>query len=100
MRHRILSVGIDLDLLTTRQALLEYHGYDCVTATPKDVYDKLNAGTFDLVILSLMLSRGDKSRILSALPPGTRPLALELLVMPDQLLRMVAEALNERGASG
>jgi DNA-binding response OmpR family regulator len=78
----------------TRQALLAYSGYDPVVATPEDVDEKLRFGKFDLAILSVMLSPGDKLSIRSKLPAGTRVLALETLVWPNELLSLVAEALS------
>jgi DNA-binding response OmpR family regulator len=99
MQYRILSVGIDSGLLRTRQAVLASQGYDCVTATARDVDEKVNAGTFDLVILSVMIDGAEKRRILATLPAGTRPLVLESIVLPDQLLGMVAEAHSDRHAS-
>jgi hypothetical protein len=80
--------------LTTRQALLTSRGYDSLIATPDDFDEKLHSGRFDLVILSVMLSREEKRRIQAELPAGTRSLVLETLVWPDELLRMVAEALG------
>jgi DNA-binding response OmpR family regulator len=94
MPYRILSIGIDPGLLRTRQALLASHGYDCQTATPIDVDEKLKSGTFDLAILSVMLGEVEKHRILAALPAGTRPLVLETMVWPNELLRLMAEALR------
>jgi DNA-binding response OmpR family regulator len=94
VRYRLLTVGIDVDLLATRQALLVSRGYDCLLATPEDVDEKLQSGPFDLVILSAMLSQEEKRQIQAKLPDGTRPLVLETLVMPKELLRMVAEALR------
>ena len=94
MRYRILTVGIDVDLLSTRQALLTSRGYDSLIATPRDVDEKLQSGRFNLVILSVMLSHEEKRHILAMMPAGTRPLLLEKLVRPEELLRMVAEALG------
>jgi DNA-binding response OmpR family regulator len=94
MRHRVLTVGIDVVLLTTRQALLASRGYDSLIATPRDVDEKLQSGRFDLVILSVMLSQEEKRQILTKLPAGTRSLVLDTLVWPDKLLSMVAEALG------
>jgi hypothetical protein len=91
---RILTVGIDVDLLTTRQAVLTSRGYDSPIATPGDVDEKLQSGRFDLVILSVMLSQDEKRRIQAKLPAGTRALVLESLVWPNELLRMVAEVLG------
>ena len=84
-------MGLDGRLLTTRQALLASRGYDSVIATSEDVDEKLHLDRFDLVILSAMLSQKEKDRIRAKLPGGTRPLVLETLVMPEELLRMVAE---------
>jgi CheY-like chemotaxis protein len=94
MRYRILTAGVDVDLLSTRQALLASGGYESVIATPGDVDEKLHSGRFDLVILSVMLSAEDKRHILAKLPTGTPSLVLETLVWPDELLRMVAAALG------
>ena len=94
MRYRILAVGIDLDLLETRQAVLTSRGYESLIATPRDVDEKLQSGRFALVILSVMLSQEEKRHILAILPMGTCPLLLEKLVRPEDLLRMVAEALG------
>jgi hypothetical protein len=74
---RILTVGIDLNLLETRQAVLTSRGYDSLIATPGDIDEKLQSGRFDLVILSVMLSPEEKRRIQSKLPAGTRALVLE-----------------------
>jgi DNA-binding response OmpR family regulator len=94
MRYRVLTVGTDVDLLTVRQALLVSRGYDSLIATPEDVDEKLCSDRFDLVILSAMLSQEEKRHIQAKLPASTRPLVLETLVWPDELLRMVAEALE------
>jgi hypothetical protein len=94
MRYRVLSVGTDVDLLTTRQALLASRGYDSLIAMPKDVDEKLHAISFDLVILSATLGQEEKRQIQAKLPSGTRPLVLETLVWPDELLRMVAKVLG------
>jgi hypothetical protein len=93
MRYRVLIVGIDVDLLMTRQALLASRGYDSLIATPEDIDEKLQSGRFDLAILSVMLSPEEKGQIQAKLPPNTRRLVLEKLVWPAELLRMVAEAL-------
>jgi DNA-binding response OmpR family regulator len=94
MQYRVLTVGIDVDLLSTRQALLTSRGYDSLIATPKDVDEKLHSGRFDLVILSVMLSQEEKRQIQAKLPAGTRQLVLKTLVWPEELLSMVAEALR------
>jgi hypothetical protein len=94
MGFRILSVGTDVKLLETRHALLASCGYDALIATPEGAEEKLNSDSFDLVILSAMLSSEEKRRIQAKLPAGTRALLLETLLMPRELLRMVAEVLG------
>jgi hypothetical protein len=42
----------------------------------------------------VMLSEQEKRDIQAKLPVGTRPLVLERLMFPDELLRFVAEALG------
>jgi hypothetical protein len=69
-------------------------GYDSLIATPEHFDEKLQSGRFDLVILSVKLSPEEKRRIQAKLPVGTRALVLESLVWPNDLLRMVAEALG------
>jgi DNA-binding response OmpR family regulator len=63
MGLRILSVGTDMIILETRHPLLASRGYDPLIATPEDVDEKLQAGGFDLVILSVMLTEEDKCKL-------------------------------------
>ena len=93
MRPRILSVGVDPGLLSTRQALLVSRGYDCANATPGDIDEALRAWRFDLVILSVMIEEADRNRIAGKLPAGTKLLKLTYLVPPEDLFEMVASAL-------
>jgi hypothetical protein len=74
--------------------VLASYGYDSVLATPEELDERLRFGSVDLVILSVMLSEPEKHYIQVDLPIGTRPLALKTFVEPDELLRMVAEALT------
>jgi hypothetical protein len=60
---RILTVGIDVGLLATRQALLVSRGYDSLITTPEDFDEKLHSGKFDLVVLSATLSQEVRSHI-------------------------------------
>jgi DNA-binding response OmpR family regulator len=94
MQSRILTVGTDADLLSTRQALLVSRGYDSVIATLDDFEEKLRSGRFDLAILSATLSQEQRRHIEAKLPASSRPLVLDSLVWPDELLRIVAEALG------
>jgi hypothetical protein len=95
MPYRILNVGIDAGILRTRQALFTSQGYDCLTATPQDVDEKLHGAKYDLVILSKKLSREEKRVIESKLPAATRTLVLESMVWPYELLSLVAQTLRK-----
>src|ERR1700749_1652556 len=94
MGSRILCVGVDLGLLGTRQAVLVLSGYESTIATPNDVDKRLVAEPFDLVILSVQLGDAEKQRILSILPTQTKVISLERLVMPEELLEMVASSIG------
>jgi hypothetical protein len=94
MRYRVLSVGADISLLASRKALLDSRGYDSVIATIHDFDEKLNSDRFALVILSATLTQEEKRDIQAKLPAGTRPLVLETLVWPEELLHLVAGALE------
>jgi DNA-binding response OmpR family regulator len=96
MQPRVLSVGVDMTLLKTRQALLASRGYDCTTATPIDIEETLATRRYDLVILSVMLGEEQMKRIRGILPPGTKVLSLRYLVQPDVLFEMVESALGPR----
>jgi DNA-binding response OmpR family regulator len=94
MRYRVLSVGTDISHLASRQALLASSGYDSEIATMQDFDEKLHSASFDLVIISAMLSPEDKRNIQAKLPADTRSLVLTKLVWPAELLQLVAEALK------
>ena len=87
-------MGTDASLLSTRQALLRSRGYDSLIATLEDFDEKLCSGKFDLIVFSVTLSQEEKHHIQAKLPNGTRMLELEALVWPEELLRIVAEALK------
>jgi DNA-binding response OmpR family regulator len=98
MRPRVLAVGVDLNLLQTRQALLSWRGYDSAFATPGDIDEALAAGRYDLVILSVMLGAEQRARIQCKLPAGTKVLSLHYLVQPHELFEMVATVLGPQEA--
>jgi hypothetical protein len=95
MRYRVLTVGTDVDLLSTRQALLRSRGYDSLITTFQDFDEKLRSGKFDLIVFSVTLSQEEKHHIRAKLPDDTRLVELEALVWPEDLLRIVAEALEQ-----
>jgi hypothetical protein len=47
-----------------------------------------------LIILSAMLSQEEKRHIGARIPASTRPLVLETLVWPEELLSSVSKALS------
>jgi DNA-binding response OmpR family regulator len=89
MATRILNVGFDPSLNTTRQLILETWGFEAISACPHDVNEKLEGGRFDLVILSVMLSPEEKERVKALLPADTRVLSLDKLVMPAELKKLI-----------
>lgn len=96
---RILCVGIDRILLETRCAVLASQGYDARPVLFAEAEELLKTAAFDLIILSAMLSLGEKRRVLAVVPGATKTLALESLVTPSDLLRKVA-ALFSRTTAG
>ncbi|HTZ60940.1 MAG TPA: hypothetical protein VMB49_22680 [Acidobacteriaceae bacterium] len=90
---RILCVGVDQQLLEIRCTLLQKSGYAAQFAMPAEIDE---GEQFDLVILSLMLSNQQKEIAEAKIPPGTRILALDALVLPEELLRMVSGALSRK----
>jgi DNA-binding response OmpR family regulator len=79
--------------------ILASRGYNASTATSRDVDAKLAAGTFDLVILSVMLGEEEKQRVRGILPSGTKVLSLTALVHPDELFDMITSAVGGRIAA-
>jgi hypothetical protein len=74
--------------------LLESRGYNASVATSLDFDATLAAGTFDLVILSAMLSEGEKTQVTGILPPETKTLSLTYLVQPAGLFEMVTRPIR------
>jgi DNA-binding response OmpR family regulator len=91
---RILCVGTDEQMLSTRCAVLNARGYASQSATPIDVDERLRASEFDLVILSVMLSDREKQRIKANLPSGSRVLDLDTLVFPAELFGLIRRAVD------
>ena len=93
LKGRILCIGMDLLLLQTRQLLLNSKNYDSAIALPGVVNRELLAGGFDLLIISVSVGRMESNRIVALKAGNTRTLVLDTLVMPDELLGMIEEAL-------
>lgn len=90
----ILCVGDDPMLLATRCAVLNQCGYRAAFTSTVDVISRLRDAGFELVVLSQMLSNEERTRLQAAVPSGTKVLELERLVWPEELERLVAEALK------
>jgi hypothetical protein len=97
---KILCVGHDVTLLATRCAVLMSCGYRAVFAAPSDFKARLQENHFELVILSLLLSDSEKSRVRAAVPPDTRILSLDCLVLPGELAALVDEVMHRPVSSG
>jgi hypothetical protein len=89
---KILCVEHDLSLLETRCAVLKYSGYDSASASPHGAEVVLSSRKFDLIVLS-GLNEFEQHRILN-LADGAQVLVLDMLILPDHLLTMIAEQLN------
>jgi hypothetical protein len=90
----ILCVGKEPAPLTARCGVLATEGYFADWATPDDFLRKLSVGRFNIVILSAVLSRSEKSRIHEMIPATVKTIDLDRLILPPELLHLVAETLN------
>lgn len=60
----ILSVGLDPELLGTRNLVLQSAGYTVVSANSiKEALDRFRAGDFDLVLLCQSIPRNERDRL-------------------------------------
>jgi hypothetical protein len=89
---KILCVEHDRAVLETRCAVLKYSGYDSVSVSPHGAEVVLSSRKFDLIVLS-GLSEFEQHRILN-LADGAQVLVLDMLILPDDLLALIAETLN------
>ena len=88
----ILNVGKEIEFLTVRCAVLASDGYTADWATPGDFSQKIGQRRFDLVILSAVLSAEEKRSIQAMIPADVRVIDLDRLILPTELLRLVAES--------
>jgi hypothetical protein len=89
---KILCVELDLFVLESRCAILKMSGYDSMSTSPQLAEILLRSQKFDLIVLS-MLSDSDLHRIVN-FSDGAEVLVLEELIMPSELLSLVAQRLN------
>ena len=97
---KILCVGHDVTLLATRCAVLTSCGYRAAFTSPAHFKARLREIHFDLVVLSLLLSDSEKNRIRTAIPPSTRVMALDCLVLPGELAAFVDKVMHSPAPSG
>jgi hypothetical protein len=85
---RLLCVGLDLNLLQIRCAVLKSAGYDAELATVAEAEILLRTEKFDLVIVSAIMSQKEKGSVISA--AGATPmLVLDGVMFPLNLLAEV-----------
>jgi DNA-binding response OmpR family regulator len=93
-RAKILCVEDDEAVRESRCAVLKYSGYDVASASPEVAEVALRSQKFDLVIIS-SLSDSDLQRVVN-FSDGAHVLILKELIMPSELLSLVAESLQRR----
>ena len=90
--NKILCVELDFTVLESRCAVLKYSGYDATPASPRVAEIALRSQRFDLIVVST-LSDSALHRIIN-LADGADVLVLDGLIMPSELLSLVAQRLN------
>jgi hypothetical protein len=93
--HRILCIGNDVDLLTSRCAVLATDGHEAELADPLEATPALHTTRFDLVILCTTLHPQQEQQFRNEVPAGTRILALTGFIRPAELLSAVAQLLGK-----
>jgi hypothetical protein len=96
--YRILCVGNESDLLTSRCAVLATSSYETEALKPLDAEPALRARHFDLVILCTTLTKQERNEIRGAVSSGTKVLALDSFIRPEDLLSRVANLVGESSA--
>jgi hypothetical protein len=97
---RILCVGNDLELLSTRCALLSFEGYGTGWSSPARVKQIFQQGDFQLVILCITLEEHQRRWVRASVPAGTKLLSVEQLIMPEDLLCVVRHILRKNSPCG
>jgi two-component system alkaline phosphatase synthesis response regulator PhoP len=66
MKPRLLMIDDDPDFVDGVKSILERAGYDVdVAYNPKDGYDRLQTGVYDLLLLDIMMGRGAEGVMLA-----------------------------------
>jgi CheY-like chemotaxis protein len=92
-RYRILCIGNDLDLLSSRCAVLASDGYEAESVDPVQAESALRSVRFDLVILCTTIQVQQKQEFATKIPATTKVLALDGFIRPTELLSAVAHLL-------
>ena len=95
-RTRILCIGKDPTLLASRCGILNNEGYDAKASNVDGGFQVLQAGNFDVVILSGTLAK-KHGEFVSDCPTNTQSLVIEGFLFPSQLLAALKQKL-ERAA--
>lgn len=83
---RLLCVGREINLLRIRCAILTELGYEAQAISLIEAEDLLRRDTFDLVILSALLSEQEKDGILEVIGGRMPTLQLSTMLLPTELL--------------
>jgi hypothetical protein len=94
MSPKILCVEPYSAVLETRCAVLQVSGYDATSASPQLAEIVLRSQKFDLIVIS-SLNDHDLHRIVN-FSDGAEVLVLKELVIPAELLSLVARRLSRR----
>jgi hypothetical protein len=83
--RKILCLGVDEDLLTTRCAVLVSEGYECVFAIAPEGLADIEKGNYDLVIFSSTLA-AQSENLLKLVPKGKAVVIIRQFIRPEELL--------------
>jgi hypothetical protein len=89
---RILCIGQDRTLLASRCFILTNEGYYAKASNVDEGYQALQAGNFDLVIMSGSVARKHAELVFDC-PVNTRSLVIEGFLFPSQLLAALRQEL-------
>jgi CheY-like chemotaxis protein len=87
--RKILCVGQDDPILKMRCEVLSAEGYDAESCLVTEAARKLRTNSIDLIILSTDVGAADMQLIRSLVTSGTQMLALDDMIMPEELLSAV-----------
>ena len=89
---RILCVGEDRTLLTSRCLILNNEGYNAETSNVHQAYQALQVGNFDVVIMDGAVAK-KHGELVSDCPVNTSSMVIEGFLFPSQLLAALKQKL-------